>query len=94
MSIEAKLQYMADSGEGSKRSAEEDGGSHMNKRARGGEGVHTTLRVLIYSKNAGAIIGKGGNTIKGLRSKHTNNSRGPGRCDQLLDGYSPNLGRV
>ncbi|XP_072038598.1 heterogeneous nuclear ribonucleoprotein K-like isoform X2 [Amphiura filiformis] len=66
-------QHVEQYNQGSKRSAEEDGGSHMNKRARGGEGVHTTLRVLIYSKNAGAIIGKGGNTIKGLRSKYNAN---------------------
>ncbi len=74
MSIENKLLSMAD-GEAPKRSAE-DGGSQHYKRARGGSGSDAgriELRVLIQSKHAGGIIGKGGDTIKRLRVEYSAN---------------------
>lgn len=37
-------------------------------KKRRGEGPHVELRILLASKNAGAIIGKGGSNIKRLRS--------------------------
>ncbi|XP_067665207.1 heterogeneous nuclear ribonucleoprotein K-like isoform X1 [Haliotis asinina] len=46
---------------------EEEGNCGAPKRQRG-EGPKVDLRVLIQSKNAGAIIGKGGVNIKRLRS--------------------------
>ena len=42
-------------------------GSSSFRRCRRGEGPRTELRVLINTKNAGAIIGKGGSNIKRLR---------------------------
>lgn len=56
---------------GMKRSADEDmstGGSPI-KRSRG-DGEKVELRVLIQSKNAGAIIGKGGSNISRLRTEY------------------------
>ncbi|XP_021358948.1 heterogeneous nuclear ribonucleoprotein K-like isoform X3 [Mizuhopecten yessoensis] len=41
-----------------------------NKRRRGGEGQKIELRFLLASKNAGAIIGKGGSNIKRLRQDY------------------------
>jgi len=40
------------------------------RRCRRGEGPRTELRVLINTKNAGAIIGKGGSNIKRLRESY------------------------
>lgn len=59
----------------SKRPHEDDhdegNGEHVEglKRRRG-DGPHIELRVLLASKNAGAIIGKGGATIKRLRNDY------------------------
>ncbi|CAH1255584.1 HNRNPK [Branchiostoma lanceolatum] len=50
-----------------KRPAEDEGGQ-SNKRARPPPPVD--LRILLQSKNAGAIIGKGGLNIKRLRSEY------------------------
>ncbi|XP_060062581.1 heterogeneous nuclear ribonucleoprotein K-like isoform X2 [Ylistrum balloti] len=41
-----------------------------NKRRRGGDGQKIELRFLLASKNAGAIIGKGGSNIKRLRQDY------------------------
>jgi len=58
--------------EGMKRSADEDDGDNSSdsppKRSRG-EGPRSDLRVLIPSKNAGAVIGKGGSNITRLRTE-------------------------
>ncbi|KAK2141732.1 hypothetical protein LSH36_1051g00023 [Paralvinella palmiformis] len=57
---------------GMKRPRDEDhsdmdgGNSKRLKKARG-EGPFVELRFLMQSKNAGAIIGKGGSNIKRLR---------------------------
>ncbi|XP_033120727.1 heterogeneous nuclear ribonucleoprotein K-like isoform X2 [Anneissia japonica] len=70
--IDAKLQMMAGDNEGgNKRDRDDDMGSpeQMNKRPRG-DGPEITLRIMIMSKNAGAIIGKGGSNIKRLRSHY------------------------
>ncbi|ELT89137.1 hypothetical protein CAPTEDRAFT_171528 [Capitella teleta] len=54
-----------------KRSLEEDNtiGDVPLKKTRG-EGPNVELRILLQSKNAGAIIGKGGANIKRLRSDY------------------------
>lgn len=93
-----------DSPSGMKRSLEEDqdgrgdGGADdspkMLKRRRG-EGAHVECRLLLASKNAGAIIGKGGANIKRLRtdfkaSVTVPDSNGPERILTV----SANLGTV
>lgn len=45
-------------------------GTASFRRCRRGEGPRTELRVLINTKNAGAIIGKGGSNIKRLRESY------------------------
>ncbi|XP_071952475.1 heterogeneous nuclear ribonucleoprotein K-like [Antedon mediterranea] len=70
--IDAKLQMMAGDNEGgNKRDRDEDIGSPEQsvKRPRG-DGPEITLRIMIMSKNAGAIIGRGGTNIKRLRSDY------------------------
>jgi len=78
----------------------EDGSTPLLKRRRG-EGPHVELRILLASKNAGAIIGKGGANIKRLRNDYkasvtVPDSNGPERiltiganlgtaCEILLD---------
>ncbi|XP_064607595.1 heterogeneous nuclear ribonucleoprotein K-like isoform X2 [Liolophura sinensis] len=63
-------------------SGRRDDGGH--KRRRGGDGPRSEVRVLLQSKNAGAIIGKQGSNIKRLRSEYNANvtvpdSNGPER---------------
>ena len=48
------------------------------RRCRRGEGPRTELRVLINTKNAGAIIGKGGSNIKRLRESYKSGVTVPG----------------
>ena len=48
------------------------------RRCRRGEGPRTELRVLINTKNAGAIIGKGGSNIKRLRESYKSSVTVPG----------------
>ena len=55
---------------GMKRGHDDDYEDHGQKRRRGGEGPRVELRFLLASKNAGAIIGKGGSNIKRLRSDY------------------------
>jgi heterogeneous nuclear ribonucleoprotein K len=68
---------MADEGnsQGIKRSHDDDDMDQPSPneharllKKRRGEGPHVELRILLASKNAGAIIGKGGSNIKRLRS--------------------------
>lgn len=54
--------------QGNKRSHEMNENSN-SKRQRGGDSKNE-LRLLIVSRNAGAIIGKGGEKIKNLREKY------------------------
>ncbi|CAG2232305.1 HNRNPK [Mytilus edulis] len=63
---------MADDGYdgGMKRGHDDDYEDHGQKRRRGGDGPRVELRFLLASKNAGAIIGKGGSNIKRLRSDY------------------------
>lgn len=83
----------------SKRSSEDDtemDNDHPSKRQRM-EGMHAELRLLLPSRNAGAIIGKGGENIKRLRqnfraSISVPDSRGPerilivgGKVEQICD---------
>ncbi|XP_063433616.1 heterogeneous nuclear ribonucleoprotein K-like isoform X4 [Mytilus trossulus] len=53
-----------------KRGHDDDYEDHGQKRRRGGDGPRVELRFLLASKNAGAIIGKGGSNIKRLRSDY------------------------
>ncbi|XP_070542932.1 heterogeneous nuclear ribonucleoprotein K-like isoform X2 [Ptychodera flava] len=56
--------------EGNKRPADDEV-SGSGKRSRGdGGGPKVDLRILLQSKNAGAIIGKGGSNIKRLRTEY------------------------
>ncbi|XP_061887207.1 heterogeneous nuclear ribonucleoprotein K, like isoform X3 [Entelurus aequoreus] len=56
-------------GEISKRPAEDMDEEHAFKRSRNAEEM-LELRVLLQSKNAGAVIGKGGKNIKALRTDY------------------------
>lgn len=61
---------MSDSGEqdrGVKRQFDDDGQQSQLKRKKG-EGPKYDLRILLQSKNAGAIIGKAGANIRRLRA--------------------------
>ncbi|XP_078367451.1 heterogeneous nuclear ribonucleoprotein K homolog isoform X1 [Oculina patagonica] len=63
-----------DQGMGMKRPAEEDYNSNVHaKRSKDeedGSGQSATLRFLLESKDAGGIIGKGGQNVKRLRSEY------------------------
>ncbi|KAK2166977.1 hypothetical protein NP493_1294g01050 [Ridgeia piscesae] len=66
-----------DSTQGMKREHDEEeeyeqdrGESERQPKRRRGEGPHIELRMLLQSKNVGAIIGKGGSNIKRLRSEY------------------------
>ncbi|XP_056288622.1 heterogeneous nuclear ribonucleoprotein K, like isoform X3 [Pseudoliparis swirei] len=52
-----------------KRPAEDMGEEHAFKRSRNADEM-VELRVLLQSKNAGAVIGKGGKNIKALRTDY------------------------
>ena len=58
-------------------------GSGSFRRCRRGEGPRTELRVLINTKNAGAIIGKGGSNIKRLRESYKSSVTVPGAVTHL-----------
>ncbi|KAF6032465.1 HNRNPK [Bugula neritina] len=84
-------------GGGMKRSASDSGMDNAGppKRFCNGEGPTIELRVLIQSKNAGAIIGKAGSNIKRLRSTYNASvtvpdSSGP---ERILSIHAP-LGTV
>ena len=59
-----------------------DGTGGAFRRCRRGEGPRTELRVLINTKNAGAIIGKGGSNIKRLRESYKASVTVPGAWSQ------------
>ncbi|CAF97190.1 unnamed protein product, partial [Tetraodon nigroviridis] len=50
-----------------KRPAEDMDEEHAFKRSRNADEM-VELRILLQSKNAGAVIGKGGKNIKALRT--------------------------
>ena len=59
-----------------------DGTAATFRRCRRGEGPRTELRVLINTKNAGAIIGKGGSNIKRLRESYKSAVTVPGQRNE------------
>nr|XP_032800340.1 heterogeneous nuclear ribonucleoprotein K-like [Petromyzon marinus] len=60
-------QDIEDSG---KRPAEDSGEEQSTKRSRNNDDSRVELRVLMQSRNAGAVIGKGGKHIKALRADY------------------------
>ncbi|XP_061435362.1 heterogeneous nuclear ribonucleoprotein K homolog isoform X2 [Lethenteron reissneri] len=54
----------------SKRPAEDSGEEQSTKRSRNNDDSRVELRVLMQSRNAGAVIGKGGKHIKALRADY------------------------
>ncbi|XP_061887208.1 heterogeneous nuclear ribonucleoprotein K, like isoform X4 [Entelurus aequoreus] len=70
-------------GEISKRPAEDMDEEHAFKRSRNAEEM-LELRVLLQSKNAGAVIGKGGKNIKALRTDYQHYSGVDFDCELRL----------
>nr|KAF6484875.1 heterogeneous nuclear ribonucleoprotein K [Rousettus aegyptiacus] len=69
-------------GEFGKRPAEDMEEEQAFKRSRNTDEM-VELRILLQSKNAGAVIGKGGKNIKALRTDYNASVSVPGTQDQI-----------